>query len=229
MNAIKPFFTNRGIITNDSITLEENGVLKNDPKETTEVFNNYFINIVETTSGRRPSSIGNSNFQCQDRKSLKIIESYKNHSSVATIKENVLPDFLGFELRPASKEDIKKIVKSLNVNKATGPDGMLLKLIKLSANVVVDKYLTNIINHDISRSCFSDAANNSLVRTIYKKKDRKDKENYRLMDILNGFSKVYERLINDIMLRVIQTFLSNFLSAYRKYSANPVLISLIKN
>ena len=36
-NAIKPFFTNRGIITNDSITLEEKGVLKNDPKETAKV------------------------------------------------------------------------------------------------------------------------------------------------------------------------------------------------
>ena len=32
-NAIKLFFTNRGIITNDSITLEENGILKNDPTE----------------------------------------------------------------------------------------------------------------------------------------------------------------------------------------------------
>ena len=34
-NAIKPLFTNRGIITNDSINIEENGVLKNYPKETT--------------------------------------------------------------------------------------------------------------------------------------------------------------------------------------------------
>ena len=53
-NAIKPFFTNRRMITNDSITLEENGVLKNDPKETTEAFINYFINIVEITSGKQP-------------------------------------------------------------------------------------------------------------------------------------------------------------------------------
>ena len=37
-NAIKHFVANRGIITNDTITLEENGVLKNDPKEATEVF-----------------------------------------------------------------------------------------------------------------------------------------------------------------------------------------------
>ena len=49
-------FTNNGIITNDNITLEENGVLKIDPKEIAEVFNNCCINIVETTSGKRPSS-----------------------------------------------------------------------------------------------------------------------------------------------------------------------------
>ena len=51
-NAMKPFFTNREIITNDNIIHEENGVLKNGPKETAEVFNNYYINIVEITSGK---------------------------------------------------------------------------------------------------------------------------------------------------------------------------------
>ena len=70
-NTIKPFFTNRGIITNDSTTLEENGVLKIDPKKTTEVFNNYYINIVEAPSGKRPSSIGNHNSQSQDRATVK--------------------------------------------------------------------------------------------------------------------------------------------------------------
>ena len=70
----------------------------------------------------------------------KITESYKSHPSVATIKENVLPDSLSFDLPPASKEDINMIVKSLNANKAK-----FLKLIKLSANIV-DKYVTSIIN-----------------------------------------------------------------------------------
>ena len=70
-NAIKPFFTNRGIITNDTITIEENRHLNSDPKETTEVFNNYYVNIEKTISGKRPSSIGNSNSQCQDELPLK--------------------------------------------------------------------------------------------------------------------------------------------------------------
>ena len=39
----------------------------NDPKETTEFFQNYYINFVETSSGKRPSSIGNPSFECQDR------------------------------------------------------------------------------------------------------------------------------------------------------------------
>ena len=42
--------------------------------------------------------------------------------------------------------------------------------------------------------------------------------------------QVYERFINDSVISIIQTFLSNFVSAYRKYySANNVLISLIEN
>ena len=50
------------------------------------------------------------------------------------------------------------------------------------------------------------------------------------MSILNGFSKVYERFINDSMLPIKQTFLSSFVSADRKhFSANQVLISLIEN
>ena len=72
-NGIKLFFANTGIITNDSITFEENGVLKNDSTETTEVFNNYYINIVETTSGKRPSSIASPNYQWQDRATVKKI------------------------------------------------------------------------------------------------------------------------------------------------------------
>ena len=117
----------------------------------------------------------------------KIIESNKNHPSVATITENVLPDSLSFDLLPASKENINKIIKLLNASKVTGPDGVTIKLIELSANVV-DKYLTSFINHDISWSCFSLGAKTALIRPIHKKKDRQNKENYRPVSILNGFS-----------------------------------------
>ena len=79
------------------------------------------------------------------------------------MKENVLPCSWSFDLPLACKEDINKIFKLLNANKATGPDGIPFKLIKLSDNVV-DNYLTRIVNYDISRSYFSDRAKNALVR-----------------------------------------------------------------
>ena len=118
---------------------------------------------------------------------------------------------MSFDLPPASKEDKNKKVKLLNGNKATGPDGIPPKLIKLSVSVV-DKHLSSIIDHDISRSYFSDGAKNALVRPIYKKKGRQNKENHRPVSILNGFSKVYEKLINDSMLPITQYFPSNFVS-----------------
>ena len=58
------FFTRKGIITKDSITIEENGMLKTNAKETyietTEVFNNCYVNTTGTTSGKWPSLIDSS-------------------------------------------------------------------------------------------------------------------------------------------------------------------------
>ena len=117
------------------------------------------------------------------------IESYKNHPSVVTMKENVLPCSLSFDSPPAGKKDINKILRSLNASKETEPDGIPLKLIKLSANVT-DRYLTGIINYAISRSYFSDGGKNALVRPTYKKKDRQYRENHHPVSILNAFSSL---------------------------------------
>ena len=47
-----------------------------------------------------------------------------------------------FNLSYASTSDINKKIKSLNVNKAKGPEGISVKLVKLSANVI-DCHLAN--------------------------------------------------------------------------------------
>ena len=228
-DAVKPFFTNKGIMSNENIVIEEDGILLNDTKTITEIFNNHYINIVEKSSGKPPSSIGNPNCPSNDRKTVKeIINAFKNHPSIIAIKRNNIPNCC-FDIPHACKDDINKIIKSLNTKKATGPDGIPLKLIKLSADII-DYYLTTIINDDLSRSSFSEGAKEALVHPIFKKKDRKNKENYRPVSILNGFSKVYERFINDSMLPIIQNFLSDFVSAYRKhYSSNHILINLLEN
>ena len=77
----------------------------------------------------------------------------------------------------AKKEEINILIKRLNPKKATGPDGIALKIIKLSADDI-DKHLTNIKNTDLESSCFSENAKIASVKPIYKKESRSDKDNY---------------------------------------------------
>ena len=55
----------------------------------------------------------------------------------------------------------------MNPKKATGPDGIPLRFIKMSADAI-DKHLTNIINTDLECLCFSENAKiASSVKLIY--------------------------------------------------------------
>ena len=76
----------------------------------------------------------------------------------------------------------------------------------------------------------ADGAKIASVRPIYRKNSRMNIENYRPISILNSFSKIYERYILGTLSPFIDTFLSQFISAYRKlYSSNHVLIRLIES
>jgi hypothetical protein len=44
---IKPFLSNKGMKSNNSIILCENDKIVNDPKEVIEIFNNFFVNVTK--------------------------------------------------------------------------------------------------------------------------------------------------------------------------------------
>ena len=65
---------------------------------------------------------------------------------------------------------------------------------------------------------------------MYKKKEREKIENYRPVSILNCLSKIYEKFLLEIFKPFIDSFLSQYIAAYReKYSSNHVLIRFIEN
>ena len=151
-----------------------------------ELFNEHYINIVEKSSRKKPLSLGNSSDASQDE--MTVISVYSNHPSTRKIKNLCVPENT-FDLPYASTSDINKIIKSLNVNKAKGPDGISAKFVKMSANVI-DCHLANIINNDISSKKYSKHAKLATVRPILKKDDRTNIKNYRLVSLLNIFSKI---------------------------------------
>ena len=58
----------------------------------------------------------------------------------------------------------------LETKKATGPDGIPAKIVKLAANLI-DSPLTNIINDDITKGNFSESAKPASVIPTFKKDD----------------------------------------------------------
>ena len=93
-------------------------------------FNEKYINIVEISSANKPSPLGNCEDYAQDDATVdKIIPNYSAHPSIQKIKREASVD-KEFESAYASAKDINQIIKSLNANKATGPDGISASFVK---------------------------------------------------------------------------------------------------
>ena len=227
---MKPALTNKGIIGSDVIILEENGELISDERKLVEIFNNHYINIVETTMGKPPLSLGDPSDPEKDNITVRnIITNFANHPSIRKIKNNQssTPQPT-FSLPIATKEEINKIMSQIDVSKSTGPDKIPPKFVKMSANIL-DSPMAMIINENVSKNRFSDGAKEANVPPIFKKSDRSCKLNYRPVSLLNVFSKVMERWTKDKIEPFVNEILSKFISAYRqKFSSNHVLLRLLE-
>jgi len=228
-NFVKPFLTNKGIISSDFISIKKGDEFIDNEEELVEMFNSHYVNIVENITGISPTINPLYDYQENDRYMVRnIIKQYEKHPSIIEIRKNVNITEK-FEIKEATVSEINTLLKSLNGKKATGPDKIPPKIAKLSANIV-DSHLCNAINKELRKFCYADAAKIASVRPKYQKKCRNTIENYRPVSILNAFSKIYERYIHDSLTPFINNCLSDFVAAYRKsYSSSHVLIRLIEN
>ena len=227
---MKPALTNKGVISSDVIILEEDGELISDESKLVEIFNNHYINIVETTTGTPPVSIGKPDDPSLDKDTVKnIIDNFKNHPCILKIRENVpLTTTVPFSLPLATREEMNTILSKIDVTKSCGPDKIPPKFVKMSADIL-DKPMVEIINDIVLKSKFSERAKEANVPPIFKKSDRTSKLNYRPVSLLNIFSKILERWMKDKIEPFVNNFLSTFISAYRKnHSSNHVLLRLLE-
>ena len=124
-------------MTNDCINTEKDGDTVRDKKVLVELFNENYIDIIEISSGNKPSSLGNCEDSAQDNATFdKIISKYSSHPTVQKTKREFSRD-KEFELPYENAKDINQIIKSLNINKAKGPDGIFAKFFKISSDIMV--------------------------------------------------------------------------------------------
>ena len=88
LSFVKPFLTSKDFIDSIDITSKLSNKFITEETKLVESFNNHYINIVEQSSGLKPTALGQKGLS--DKAGIcRIIESYKNHSSIKQISNNL--------------------------------------------------------------------------------------------------------------------------------------------
>ena len=93
-----------------------------------------------------------------------------------------------------TENDVRDIIKTLDVNKSTGHDGMSCRMIKAAGDVLVPP-LTRLFNLCLINNRFPNTWKMANVLPLYKKDGKDQCSNYRPVSVLPIVSKLFERII----------------------------------
>lgn len=100
-----------------------------------------------------------------------------------------------FQFRSVTAEDTQKVLKSLDVNKATGLDGITAKCVHVAAPAIAGS-LSHLFNLSLANGVFPNDWKTARVVPIFKAAGNKsDLSNYRPISILPVVTKVFEHLV----------------------------------
>ena len=217
---MKPFLTNKGCLENDNIILLDGEEMIATDRILAKRFNEHYINIVERSSAFKPSKMSFSGKSTNNHFLRSIANQYKDHLSIVNIKQNALnnihKDTLSFSIDEVTPDKVNSIIKSLDANKASGTDKILMKLIILASDFL-SKPISKALNNCITSCTFPENAKVVTIVPIDKKTDNKYViSNYRPVSLLNGFSKIYEIHLKNHLASSMNQHISNLVLAYSK-------------
>jgi hypothetical protein len=91
-------------------------------------------------------------------------------------------------------EEVEKIIKTLNCNKASGHDNIGNTLLKNTARAIA-KPLATLFNKSLNQGVFPLIWNKAHVAPVFKQNDKQNKSNYRPISLLSNIGKVFERVV----------------------------------
>ena len=181
-------------------------------------FNSYFKSV--TDSLELFDWPLQSNVSCD--KVQNIIKRFSNHPSIIKIKHKFKLN-KKFSFQCVSEATVRKVVKSLPLDKATAGE-IPINVLKNCENCFFD--LTNCINEAIRNNKFRDSLKLSDITPVF---DPSDKANYRPVSVLPLLSKVFEKIIYDQLYEYLENILSELLCGFPKaHSAQHALFRLIQ-
>ena len=124
---------------------------------------------------------------------------------------------------------VKNKISNLKTNKATGPDDISPRLIRLLGETVVPP-LTSLFNLSFKTGVVFQEWKTAKLTTVHKKDDETDRGNYRPLSILSVPSKILESCVNDAIVDHVlnsNRLVTDNQWAYRKgYSTELLLVHL---
>ncbi|MCG7876956.1 MAG: reverse transcriptase family protein, partial [Candidatus Thiodiazotropha endolucinida] len=192
----------------DELTVDGDTI--NSPNSIINRLNSYFANISERLK------IHDASHEYDFQK----LQNYIN---------NLIPSHVFFKIPTVNISELINTIKSLNVSKATGLDGLSPKILKLSASVIAPSLL-EIINSSIAEGCFPDSLKVSKLKPIHKGGPQHDPSNYRPISILPVLSKLVEKHVTKHIFAFLNKYnvLHKAQSGFRKYhSCQTAMINLI--
>ena len=235
---VKPLFTDK-IPTKSKITLIEKKVITqddeddiitediiSDDKTVSEVFNDFFVNIVSNLDIKSELDFETTFIKSNDPVADSI-RKFQTHPSIVMINnKNYISDFFTFD--EVQFDNVLEKIEKLDNAKTSQQTDIPTKLLKHNSRYFADIFSKNI-NNCFENSNFPTELKLADVIPVYKKKSKNFKDNYRPVSILSNISKIYERVIYEQMQPYFENLLSKFQCGFRKgYNAQHCLMVLIE-
>ena len=101
------------------------------------------------------------------------------------------------------RRNVRRYLERLETNKATGPDGVPSRILKRFAGIFAH-ILTKIFTLSYNTGNFPSTWKCANVQPVPKKGDKTDPRNYRPISIISVMSKVFEKYVNDHIVRYLE-------------------------
>ena len=114
--------------------------------------------------------------------------------SLNILSDNLVDSYEPLEMFIITPSDVNNILKSVDINKANGPDGISNRILKICNNQLSEP-LALVFNFALKTGKYPSEWKNANLIPIFKKGDRQLMKNYRPVSLLSQTSKIFERII----------------------------------
>ena len=177
-----------------------------------EVLNNFFLNVVSNLNIPKYHDRSVNGDHIEDP-IAKLIEQYKNHTSIVTIKSKTANKY--FKFNSILTAETEKEILNLGSSKACQDSDIPAKVFKSNSDIFTDA-LYSKFHRSLETSVFPPSMKLANVKPVHKKGNRLEKVDYRPLNILPNLSKGFERCIYNQIAQFFDKMLSKYQCGFRK-------------